>query len=416
MHLLVKNILSLFVLQASAYLIPLITTPYLARTLGVTHFGLLGIASAIVGYVTLVTEWGFGFTATREIARNASDPAALRKIYWNTFFAKALLCGCALMVFMAAIWVVPEWRRMLPILLVFSLTPMTSVFGAGWFLQGLEKIVGFATISLVNRLLAVPLIFIFVHTPEDVIVVAAIGSGVGVISAVMGVWTANRAVALLPMHFDIAGAWKQIKAGASIFLSTGGINLYTQSNIILIGMIAGPSQAGLYSGAEKIQRALQGLIGPVSSAVYPRINNLLVSNPEKSHKLMRITLVAQGVFTLGLSVGMYLTAEFATRLLLGEQYMGAIPIIHWLAALPFLIGLSNAIGVNMMFPFGMNAEVARITLASGIFNVVMLSILTYFEGAVGAAISVVLTETFVTLGFAWAVYSKRHVVFKIHRA
>jgi hypothetical protein len=68
-----------------------------------------------------------------------------------------------------------------------------------------------------------------------------------------------------------------------------------------------------------------------------------------------------------------------------------------------LVGVSNAIGVNMMFPFGMNTEVARITLASGVFNIGMLSLLTYYEGAVGAAISVVMTETFVTLGFAWAV-------------
>jgi hypothetical protein len=65
--------------------------------------------------------------------------------------------------------------------------PITGIFGAGWFLQGLEKIVGFATISLViiNRLLAVPLIFALVHSPEDVIVVAAIGSGLGIISALI---------------------------------------------------------------------------------------------------------------------------------------------------------------------------------------------------------------------------------------
>jgi O-antigen/teichoic acid export membrane protein len=70
----------------------------------------------------------------------------------------------------------------------------------------------------------------------------------------------------------------------------------------------------------------------------------------------------------------------------------------------------------MMFPFGMNNEVARITLASGVFNVATLSLLTYFEGALGAAISIVITEVFVTLAFALAVYTKGHVVFKTHQA
>jgi O-antigen/teichoic acid export membrane protein len=184
----------------------------------------------------------------------------------------------------------------------------------------------------------------------------------------------------------------------------------------MIGAVAGPIQAGLYNGAEKIQRAVIGLIGPVSSAVYPRINNLLVSNPKQSHQLMRITLIAQGLFALCLSAGMYLTADIGTRLLLGEQYLSAIPIIRCLAALPFLIGVSNVLGINMMFPFGMNNEVARITLASGVFNVAMLPLLTYFLGAIGAAISIVITETFVTVSMAWVIYANRHVVFKTHQA
>ena len=196
MHLLAKNILSLFVVQASVYLIPLITTPYLARTLGVSNFGLLGIVSAVMGYASLISDWGFGFTATREVARNATDLATLRKIYWNTVFAKALLCSCALAVFIGAASMISDWRKMLSILLVFSFVPITSVFNAGWFLQGLENIVGFARISLVSRILAIPLIFALVHSPEDVIVVASISGGIGLISAALSLFVANRSVPL----------------------------------------------------------------------------------------------------------------------------------------------------------------------------------------------------------------------------
>jgi polysaccharide transporter, PST family len=164
---------------------------------------------------------------------------------------------------------------------------------------------------------------------------------------------------------------------------------YTQSNVILVGAIAGHSQAGLYSGAEKIQRALQGLAGPISAAIYPRINNLLVSNPNEARNLMRTTLLLQGVFTLCLSVSMFLSADVVTHIFLSNQYIAAVPVIRCLSEVPFLVGLSNALGVNMMFPFGMNAEVARVTVASGIFNVVMLSLLTYEDGAMGAAVSIV---------------------------
>jgi PST family polysaccharide transporter len=414
LHILARNILSLFVLQVSAYLIPLITTPYLARTLDIEHFGLLGIALAVAGYVSLLSNWGFGYTATREVARHSADPVAIRAIYWNTLLAKAMLCACALVVFITVICCVPEWRRMLPLLLTFSLVPIAGVFNTGWLLQGLEQIVSFARISLLSRILAVPLVFALVRHPDDVIAVAAIGGGTELLSAAISIVVADRAVRLLPGHFDLRATYKQITTGASVFLATGGIHLYTQSNIVLVGVIAGPIQAGLYSGAEKLQRALTSLIGPASTAVYPRINNLLVSAPAKSHRLMLITLTAQGLATLGVSIAMFLTAHMATLLLLGEQYEGAVPVIRLLSALPFLIGLNNALGVNMMFPFGLNAEVTRITIAGGILNVGLLSFLTYVQGAIGAAIAVVVTETFVTVGFAWVVYTRRKMVFQIH--
>lgn len=413
---LIKNIMSLFILQVSSYLIPLILTPYLARTLGVTHFGLLGMATAIVSYVSLVTDWGFGLTATQQVARHANDPVALRMIYWNTFFAKALLCSCALIVAFAAMWIIPQWSQILPILLILSVMPMASVAGAGWFLQGLERIVSFATIMFVNRLMVIPLVFTLVHSPQDIVTVAAINTCIGIVSAGISWVAANRAVTLLPMHFDLRGTLRHIRASTSTFLSTGGINLYTQSNIVLIGMIAGPLQVGLYIGADKIQIAALALIWQVSSAIYPRINNLLVSNPTESHKLMRFTLMLQGGFGLVLSITMYLGADVVTHLFLGNQFVDAIPIIRCLSVVPFLVGLSNAIGINMMFPFQMKREFAIITLASGVFNVVMLSLLTYTHGVVGAAISVVMTQTFVTLGMAWIVYRKRKIVFKIHEA
>ncbi|WGJ16623.1 flippase [Methylocapsa sp. D3K7] len=398
-------------MQASVYIVPLITTPYLARTLGVANFGLLGVASAIVSYVSLLSDWGFAFTATRETARHAGDPVALRKILWDTLLAKGMLCGVGLTIFLIVISIVPQWRGIVPLLLIYALTPITGVFGVGWFLQGMEKMVGYATVSLIGRFTYVPLILLFVHSPQDVLIVAAIQSGTSVVSVIASLVVASRKVPLLPIHLDFRAALRQIKLGMPVFISTGGISLYTQSNIILVGTIAGPIQAGLYSGGEKIQRALQGLAGPISAAVYPRINNLLVSNPGEAHKLMRWTLIGQGGLTLCMSIAMFLSADIITTVFLGNQYANAVPVIRWLSAIPFLTGINNSLGVNMMFPFGMNAEVARITVASGVFNLVMLSLLTYEMGAVGAAISIVMTEIFVTLAEAWIIYAKRKVVF-----
>src|ERR1700731_1673800 len=97
-NVIVRNTLMLALAQASVYLIPLVTTPYIARVLGAEHYGLLGIASNIIGNLLIFTDWGFSLSATREVARNAKDPHALRKIFWETLAAKSLLGLASLIV------------------------------------------------------------------------------------------------------------------------------------------------------------------------------------------------------------------------------------------------------------------------------------------------------------------------------
>ena len=66
-NVIVRNTLILALSQASIYLLPLVTTPYLARVLGAEHFGLLGIASNIIGNLLIFTDWGFSLSATARL-------------------------------------------------------------------------------------------------------------------------------------------------------------------------------------------------------------------------------------------------------------------------------------------------------------------------------------------------------------
>ncbi|EJL6346896.1 oligosaccharide flippase family protein, partial [Vibrio cholerae] len=52
-----KNVISLFILQGSNYVIPLLTLPYLTRTLGVEGFGIFGLVIAVAQYFVLFTDF-----------------------------------------------------------------------------------------------------------------------------------------------------------------------------------------------------------------------------------------------------------------------------------------------------------------------------------------------------------------------
>ena len=84
-----KNMTALGVLQIANYLIPLLVLPVVSRVLGATLFGSVGYAQNIVSYLTLLVNFGFEYSATRQVALAGDDKEKKRQLFWAVITAKA---------------------------------------------------------------------------------------------------------------------------------------------------------------------------------------------------------------------------------------------------------------------------------------------------------------------------------------
>jgi O-antigen/teichoic acid export membrane protein len=403
-NVLVRNTLLLTVMQSSHYVLVLVTMPYLARVLGVAEFGILGIATDIIANLTTFTDWGFGLSAIRHVARNSRNPVELRRIYWDTIAAKTLLAFISLALIFIIMACVGFSSSLAWTVLCGWLLVINSAVGSGWFLRGLEIMGPMVTAELIGRVLYIPLIFLFVHGPSQTMLAMLIAGVGGVITGVISLFVADRATPLLPIAWTWSGAFRQLRDGWHIFLSIAATMLYSQINVIVLGAVAGPAQAGLLFAAQKLQRTSKSVIGPLSSAIYPRINSLLVENPDRAVQMMKRLLVVQGAMSFGLSAVLFVGAPYMTALFFGQDFAAATASVRILSGTVFLSGLNNVLGTQIMLAFGMQRSFMYILVFSGLFNLVAVGPFAHFMGATGASISVFLTEFIVTAAMGYVVW------------
>ena len=83
--------MALGIIQIMSLVLPLITLPYLTRVLGVNAFGQVAFAQIIFQYFIMITDWGFSWSATKEVALVKHDREKLSALFLKTWLAQLFL-------------------------------------------------------------------------------------------------------------------------------------------------------------------------------------------------------------------------------------------------------------------------------------------------------------------------------------
>src|ERR1022692_135388 len=105
------NIAALGASQIANYLIPLITLPYMTRALGVEAFGKVVFVQALMALFVMLTEYGFSWSATQQIAANRNDHQIISSIFSATWAAQWLLATASLILLGIAVCAIPLLQK-----------------------------------------------------------------------------------------------------------------------------------------------------------------------------------------------------------------------------------------------------------------------------------------------------------------
>lgn len=395
---LLDNIASLYLLQGLNYIIPMTLLPYLIRVLGMEMYGLMAFAQSFAQYFTILTDYGFNFSATRTLAQQDGAAEAMSRLFSAVFILKLILGTIGWVVLFAIVSLIPRFHQDAKYFYVGYLAVAGNVLFPIWYYQGIQQMRYISIVSGVTRLLAATAIFIFVHRPEDALLALTIQSGGILVSGIIGILIALLYFRVQLVWPTIANLHVVLLEGWHLFVSTAAISLYTNTNVFMVGALTGNTEAGYFSAAEKVVRALNGLIGPISQAIFPHVNMLVQKSKTAALRFARKTLAYMVPITLLPSLLLLFFAGPFAHFCFGQNSGGSVPVLRCIALLPVIVAISNVLGIQTMVPFGMDKQFSRILIFSGLLNVLMGIVLIKLYGAAGAGISLLITETFVTVG------------------
>jgi PST family polysaccharide transporter len=384
---------SLFTLQGANYVLPLVTLPYLVRVLGPEKFGLIAFAQAFIQYFVVATDYGFNLSATRDVAVHRDNPQKLGEIISAVMAIKILLALAGAAILGAFTWMVPTFHQHWPLYLVVYLTVAGATLFPTWLFQGLERMRDITWMNMATRLLTTAAIFIFVHNPQNYVLAAAIQSLPVLLAAVPAWLVLLRRGHSVPLQRPTIQAMReQIKGGWHVFLSTAAINVYTSSNTVALGLIAGPVAVGYFSAASKISGAVLGLYQPINQTLYPYVSTLF--SKSKNNAIAFINKIYYGYISAGLimTIIVQIFAKDIILIMAGADYLPAIPILKCLALLPIILTFGHIYGGLTMLPFGMTQLFSRIVVTSMVVDLLLIYPLVLQLGGLGAAITTVLSE------------------------
>lgn len=403
---LLSNFFSLAILQGTNYILPLITLPYLVRVLGPGQYGLIAFAQAFIQYFVLITDYGFNLTATREISIHKENKHKVSKIFSIVMFIKLNFMIISFIAMLIIVLLVDKFTADLWIYIFTFGTVVGNVLIPIWFFQGMEKMKFITALNILAKLLSTISIFVFINSADDILMVPLINASSFIFSGILAlliIFMKFKIKISIPNKREIK---QQLFEGWHVFISQIAVSLYTISNTFILGVFTNNTIVGYYASGEKLVKAVQGLIQPISQTIYPHISKLASNSKREAIRFISKAFYFVGFITLIMSSILLFFAEPIVSLVLGNQYTNSIIVVQILSFLPFIIGLSNILGIQTMLTFNYKKEFSKIIITSSILNLVIAFIMVNVMSYIGISLSVLFTEVLVTVCMFIFLYKK----------
>lgn len=381
-------------------LLALLVTPILVRGLGKEAFGTWTLVTASVLYYS-VLQFGLSRAVVKFVAEAhaAGDDTRARRVISTAFLALSLpaalliIASPGLALLFPVIFDLPEqYEQAAMVLVVLSAVDFAFGMPADTFSGGLIALQRYDLLNVTTTATALA------QAAAWAVIVAFDGGLVALgVATLMFSLVANvvryvmvrrllRGVHIGPRTFD-RGLVKPLVRMSSWIALTDFVEIVTlRIDPLLVGVIVGVPEAGVYAVGQKLAAFVDRLSGPALAMFFPHAAALSADDDREGLRasLLAGTRLAMGI-TVPLAIVLSVLAEPAVRVWVGDGFDGAAAVVVFLSLTAVATALPR-VGVYILRGLGDVAFAARVGVLQAIVSVVASIVLARAMGLEGVAL------------------------------
>lgn len=406
-----KNYLYNLTITVSSMIFPLITFPYAARIMMADGIGQVNFFSSIISYISLFTCLGIPLYAVREIAKVRDNLNKLVHTTTEILLLHLCLTFLGYLVVLVIAFCVDKVSVDIPLFLLLSTSLLFTALGCEWFYQGMEDFKYITIRALIVRCISVILLFLLVHTKDDIYWYAFCTVAGTVGSNLYNFIRLRKQVNFHIVKFKELNIRRHIHPTIKIFALNIVISIYVNLDTVMLGFLSTNSAVGYYTGATKLTKILLGIASSLQTAMIPRCSYLVNSDSlDEFYNVVQKVVDFVVAVTIPISIILAMAAHSIITIFCGPSYLPAIVTLEILSPIIFLISMSGIPCFQILYPLGKENIAIMSTATGAIINFTLNMILIPIYLDKGAAIATLIAETMVTV--TMFVYGRKYIRIK----
>ncbi len=398
-----SNFVALSSIQGANLLLSFLVIPFVILKVGADGFGAIAVAQMVMTYLSTLSDYGFTLTATRDVALHKEDHSRISKIFFTVLTSKLLITLLLLLILILLGMFTPVFGDKFSLYLFgFTFVIGQSLF-VNWFLQGLEKMYLVTVTTLIGRLIFVSLVFIFIKERTDsYLYLFFFGIG-NIVSGILSIYFSIRISALKFIRPQWTGISNELREGWQITISSLTVNSYFYSNVFILRIFTNDLVVGYYSIAERILFAARQILTLFSQVAYPYVVRITQKGKKEANTFFKEIYFPFLVLVFSGSCILFIFSPQIIQIFIGNESFLPAFLLRLMSFVPVIVCL-NIPANHILLAFKHDRSYVRIITLGTIVNLIANLLLVNVWGATGTAVSIIITELFITIGLNFELY------------